>query len=108
MAQAWQQNAIARVREIEPNWRPKPSTHENVEGLIQTYEREVREAETRLAELTTMGSVLVHLPLGRSRRAAQREISRRRNARTFIALGTKQAVTRVVQEVPAPAQATLF
>ena len=54
-AQAWQRNAIARVREIEPNWRPKPSIHENVEGLIRTYEGEAREAESRLAELASFG-----------------------------------------------------
>jgi hypothetical protein len=55
MAHAWQQNAIGRVREIEPNWRPKPSAHENVEGLIRTYEGEARQAETRLAELASVG-----------------------------------------------------
>jgi hypothetical protein len=54
-AQARQHNAIARVRELEPNWRPKPSAHETVEGLIRTYEAEAREAEARLAELTRAG-----------------------------------------------------
>ena len=54
-AQARQHDAIARVRELEPNWRPKPSVHETVEGLIRTYERETLEAEARLAELTRAG-----------------------------------------------------
>jgi hypothetical protein len=54
-AQARQHNAIARVRELEPNWRPKPSAHETVEGLIRTYEAEALEAEARLAELTRAG-----------------------------------------------------
>jgi len=54
-AQARQHNAIARVRELEPNWRPKPSAHETVEGLIRTYEGEARQAETRLAELASVG-----------------------------------------------------
>jgi hypothetical protein len=54
-AQARQHNAIARVRELEPNWRPKPSAHETVEGLIRTYEGEALEAEARLAELTRAG-----------------------------------------------------
>ena len=54
-AQARQHDAIARVRELEPNWRPKPSAHETVEGLIRTYEVETLEAEARLAELTRAG-----------------------------------------------------
>jgi hypothetical protein len=54
-AQARQHNAIARVRELEPNWRPKPSARESVEGLIRTYEAEALEAEARLAELTRAG-----------------------------------------------------
>jgi hypothetical protein len=55
VAHASQQNAIARVREIEPNWRPKPSAYENVEGLIRTYEAEARQAEARLGELASVG-----------------------------------------------------
>ena len=44
--------AIARVREIEPNWRPRPGVSETVEGEISAREREEREAVDRLAELT--------------------------------------------------------
>jgi hypothetical protein len=54
-AQARQHDAIARVRELEPNWRPKPSARETVEGLIRTYEAEALEAKARLAELTRAG-----------------------------------------------------
>jgi hypothetical protein len=43
-------DAVRRVREIEPNWRPTPSLSEGVEGAILTNESVAREAETRLAE----------------------------------------------------------
>jgi len=54
-AQARAYDAIARVRELDPNWRPRPSAYESVEGLIRTYEAEAREAELRIAELGRVG-----------------------------------------------------
>jgi hypothetical protein len=54
-AQGRQIDAISRVRELDPNWKPRPSFHESVEGLIRTYEAETREAEARLVELVRFG-----------------------------------------------------
>lgn len=48
--------AIARVRELDPSWRPTRSLHQqNVEGFIRAYRGEALEAEARLAELTRAG-----------------------------------------------------
>lgn len=44
--------AIARVREHDPNWRPRPSAYETVEGMIRAYQAEAREANARYIELT--------------------------------------------------------
>lgn len=54
-AEARAQGAIARVRELDPNWRPRPSTYESVEGLIRTHEAEAQEAQARAAELARRG-----------------------------------------------------
>ncbi len=43
--------ATARVREIDPNWRPAPQAYESVEGAISAREAEAREAEARFEEL---------------------------------------------------------
>jgi hypothetical protein len=50
-AQARAEIAIARVREIDPNWRPRPSAYESVEGLIRAYEADAEQAQARLREL---------------------------------------------------------
>jgi hypothetical protein len=55
VAQARAHDAIARVRELDRNWKPRPSAHESVEGLIRTYEAEAKEAEARIAELARVG-----------------------------------------------------
>jgi HK97 family phage portal protein len=43
--------ATARVREIDPNWRPSAQAYESIEGAISAREAEAREAETRFQEL---------------------------------------------------------
>ena len=50
-AQTRAQAATARVRELDPNWRPRPSAYESVEGLIRAYESEAQEAQARAREL---------------------------------------------------------
>jgi hypothetical protein len=55
LAQARALDAIARVRELDPNWRPSPSLYESVEGLIRTYEAEGQEAQARASELARLG-----------------------------------------------------
>ncbi len=50
-AQVRAETAIARVREIDPTWRPRPSAYESIEGRIRAYESEAEEAQARLREL---------------------------------------------------------
>jgi hypothetical protein len=54
-AQARANDAISRVRELDPRWRPSPSAYETVEGLIRSYEGEAREAQARASELARFG-----------------------------------------------------
>jgi hypothetical protein len=55
-AQARAQDAIARVRQLDPSWQPAPSLSasqpQSVEGLIRRYEAEAEQALGRLGELT--------------------------------------------------------
>jgi hypothetical protein len=50
-AQTRAQNAIVRARELDPNWRPRPSQYESVEGLIRAHVSEAEQAQARLREL---------------------------------------------------------
>jgi hypothetical protein len=45
---------IARVRDIDPNWRPTPSMTESIEGEISARRAEVGEARAKLAELARL------------------------------------------------------
>jgi len=50
--EAQAREAIRRVQEIEPGWRPQPSAHSgSVRGQIRQAEGEIREANARLREL---------------------------------------------------------
>lgn len=51
-AAAWARTATSRVREIEPNWRPRPSLTETIEGEIRALEAAAREAEVHYLDLT--------------------------------------------------------
>src|SRR5262249_51691693 len=51
-AQTRAEKTIARVREIDPKWRRRPSAYESVEGLIRAYEADAEQAQARLHELT--------------------------------------------------------
>jgi hypothetical protein len=51
-AQTRAESLIARVREIDPKWRPRPSAYESVEGLIRAHESDAEQAQARLRELT--------------------------------------------------------
>jgi len=44
-------DAIARVREHDPNWRPRPSAYETVEGLISAHRADAQQARERFVEL---------------------------------------------------------
>jgi hypothetical protein len=51
--------AIARVRQIDPHWRPSPSAYESVEGLIRAYESDAEQAQARLRELAAPLSPII-------------------------------------------------
>jgi hypothetical protein len=51
MAEARAQVAIAKVRELDPNWRPDSALRDTVEGQIRAYEAQVEQAQARLREL---------------------------------------------------------
>jgi hypothetical protein len=55
IAEGRAQDAIRRVRELDPRWNPTPSFRETAEGAIATAEAEVREAEARISELARNG-----------------------------------------------------
>jgi hypothetical protein len=52
IAEARAREAIARVRELDPNWRPEPGFEGSVEGQIRAYEAQAEQAQARLRELT--------------------------------------------------------
>jgi hypothetical protein len=59
VAQARARDAVALVRELDPNWRPTQSawsTTPSVEGQIRAYEAEAQQALGRLAELFRSGA----------------------------------------------------
>jgi hypothetical protein len=53
-ARARADSRINQVRELDPDWKPRPSLTETVEGEIRAAEAEAREAEARLGELSRM------------------------------------------------------
>ena len=79
-AEARAQSAIARVRELDPSWRPRPSAYESVEGLIHAYESEAEQAHARLCELARLqfSSTIPEErpPTAKERNDAAREIAR--------------------------------
>ncbi len=51
VAQARAEEAIGRIREIDPNWKPSPSAYQSPEGLIRAYEADALQAQARVNEL---------------------------------------------------------
>jgi hypothetical protein len=51
VARARAEDAIARVRKLDPEWKPSPSFYSSPEGLIRTYEASAAQAQTRINEL---------------------------------------------------------
>ena len=49
-------SSIARVREIDPTWRPTPSAYESVEGLIRAHNAVAREAHVGQMSWRAVGS----------------------------------------------------
>ncbi len=48
-------SAIARLQEIEPSWKPRPSAYESVNGLIEKYRADAQQAQDRASELGKIG-----------------------------------------------------
>jgi hypothetical protein len=55
VAEARAGEAINRVHEVDPNWRPSPSAYESVEGLIRAREADAQQAQARFLELQRHG-----------------------------------------------------
>ena len=55
VVEAQAQDAIRRVRELDPKWRPDASAYESVEGLIGAYQADARQAQDRIFELQSVG-----------------------------------------------------
>ena len=51
------QDAIARVRQHDPNWRPRPSAYETVEGLISARRADAQQARDRFNDLQYYGII---------------------------------------------------
>jgi hypothetical protein len=86
-AQANAQDAIARVRQLDPSWRPTPSLSayppQSVEGLIRRYEAEAEEALGRLGELAQLQAPLI-IPRSRPSTAQERHKVAREVARWLV------------------------
>jgi hypothetical protein len=54
LAEARSRDWVARVREIDPRWSPRPNIYETMEGAIRARQAEASEAQTRLAELARL------------------------------------------------------
>lgn len=54
LAEARARDRVARVREIDPRWSPRPSIYETMEGAIRARQAEASEAQTQLAELAKL------------------------------------------------------
>jgi len=55
VVEAQARDAIRRVQELDPKWRPEPSAYETVEGLIGAYQADARQAQDRISELQSVG-----------------------------------------------------
>ena len=55
VVEAQARDAVQRVQELDPKWRPEPSAYESVEGLIGAYQSDLRQAQDRISELQRVG-----------------------------------------------------
>jgi hypothetical protein len=85
-AEARAQAAIARVRELDPSWRPRPSAYESVEGLIRTREAEAEQAQARFRELASV-AISSQIPKQRPPTPQERHDIAREIARALVKHG---------------------
>jgi hypothetical protein len=64
-------HALAQVRKLDPNWRPRPSFFEGPGGAIRAYESEAEQAQARLRELAAR-DLLARIPKERPPTARDR------------------------------------
>jgi hypothetical protein len=55
ISHAQMQAAVRRVQQLDPNWKPRPSLFETIDGEITANEAATREAQDRLYELSRVG-----------------------------------------------------
>jgi len=55
VAEAQARDAVRRVQELDPKWRPTPGLHETVEGQIQNLQAQAAQAQARAGELARVG-----------------------------------------------------
>jgi hypothetical protein len=55
ISHAQMQAAVRHVQQLDPNWKPRPSLYETIEGEITANEAAAREAQDRLYELSRVG-----------------------------------------------------
>jgi Contact-dependent growth inhibition CdiA C-terminal domain len=48
-------DTLSQVQQLDPNWKPTPSLHENIEGAIAAAEAEAAQATARLGEIARQG-----------------------------------------------------
>jgi hypothetical protein len=81
-AQTRAEHALAQVRKLDPNWRPRPSFFEGVQGAIRAYESEAEQAQARLRELAVR-DLWERIPKERPPAARDRNDIARDTARWF-------------------------
>jgi hypothetical protein len=55
VVEAQARDALRRVQELDPRWQPQPSVYESVEGLIGSYQADLRQAQDRISDLQRVG-----------------------------------------------------
>jgi hypothetical protein len=55
IAEAQSRDAIKRVQDFDPRWRPTSSTYETVEGLIRGHRAETEQAQAKIKEFASNG-----------------------------------------------------
>jgi hypothetical protein len=96
-AQARAHDAIARVRECDPNWRPRPSVYESAEGRSVPMKPRLGKRKCVLPSLAASASDLALSQASRYRREGQVVTSRTKSEPKLIELVTARAATRAVQ-----------
>jgi len=55
VAETQARDAVRRVQELDPSWKPEPSLFATAEGYIAAYQADAQEASARLSELQRVG-----------------------------------------------------